>query len=345
MLQGSLSKMDGMETARGFYGMNPTKSPFLGMIVHSYYFLVGAGAIPARLYLRKNMGERAFSPFAFLLSFGFFAYYGIFPDDDFMLLGGLAGNLAAMELAQNETGNGIIILINIIFNTYLIFLIWMVRKGVAHFRQVLKKSQENRGQYSYFRGEGKYFDHRLGGKMWKFNIDERFIRMVIEPLTLIKYGFGILIGSAILGTVLYFLHSEKIANIASFLLIILGWINNLGFVIIFSGLCLFLEEFGIMMRIRGAALDMIDGEYDIAFVLKKKEELQSGKTEQLNNLALAEEIFQGSNRDIAHFEPASLPDKETVATKIENEDAQEDQSPTDTKTLHEKLRDQFLKSN
>mgnify|MGYP006870839508 CR=1 FL=1 len=103
--------MDGMETARGFYGMNPTKSPFLGMIVHSYYFLVGAGAIPARLYLRKNMGERAFSPFAFLLSFGFFAYYGIFPDDDFMLLGGLAGNLAAMELAQNETGNGIIILI------------------------------------------------------------------------------------------------------------------------------------------------------------------------------------------------------------------------------------------
>jgi len=346
MLLGSLSKMDGMETARGFYGMNPNKSPFLGMIVHSYYFLVGAGAIPARLYLRKNMGERAFSPFAFLLSFGFFAYYGIYPDDDFMLLGGSLGILGAMEIAQNEISVGVMIFINIFFNTYLLFLWWLIRQGIRHFKQVLKKSPENRGQYSYFRGEGKYFEHRLGGKMGKFNIDERFIRMVIEPLALIKYGFCLLIGSAILGVALYFLHTERIAILVSFLLIIFGWIHNLGFAIIFSGLCLFLEEFGIMMRIRGAALDIIDGEYDMAFILKKKEELQSGKIEQQNNLALAEEIFQGNTSDVAHFESASLPDEKTDAvTKVENENSKEDQSSADTQTLHEKLRDQFLKSN
>ncbi len=84
MIQGSLVKMDGMEAARGFYGMSPKSNAFIGLIAHGYYFLVGAGAIPARLLLRKNLGERAFSPFAFLLCIAFFAYYFFVPfDEDF----------------------------------------------------------------------------------------------------------------------------------------------------------------------------------------------------------------------------------------------------------------------
>lgn len=344
MLLGALSKMDTMESARGFYGINPQKSPIMGLIVNSYYFLVGAGAIPARLFFRKNMGERAFSPFAFLLCLGFFAYYVIYPNEDFMLFGSILGNIGAIDIAKGQLGFVELITANLILNACILFLGWMIWKGIIHFKYIIKKAKLNTGGYSYYRGEGKYFEHRLGGTKWGFKIDERFIRMIIEPLTTIRAGLLLFIGSIAIGFAFYYVMKDTPNMVVAISLIILGWLNNLSLLILFSGICLFLEEFGIMMRIRGAALDMIDGEYDMQFVLKKKEELQSGSSNNDSTLALAEEIFQGKKpeTETVQFQVASMPDDVHQGT-LYTQEAYEI-NPQDTRTLHEKLREQFLKN-
>lgn len=354
MIQGSLVKMDGMEAAKGFYGMSPKSNAFIGLIAHGYYFLVGAGAIPSRLFLRENLGERAFSPFAFLLCLFFFAYYFFIPfDEDLFLLGvlGMIGNAGAIQMLGHEPDIYILVILNIFLNPCLWFMVWLSRKGIRHFKGIAKKAKENKIQYSYYRGDGKYFEHRIGGKKWGFDIDEIFLRMVIEPLTIIQYGVLTFFGAIVLGLGIYFWGQEKSGNLG-YVLIFLGWSINLGLIIIFSGFCLFLEEFGIMTRIRGAALDLIDGEYDLAFVMKKKEELEKGvnsakPTEDLN---LAEQIYQSDPINMDTVVTMAVPIEE-VRMEATSEQTYQRKTPKITpdtdleiQSLREKLREQFLKS-
>lgn len=349
--QTHLSKMDGVEAARVFHGLNPKDNQLLGFIAQSYNFIVGAGAIPARLYLRKNLGERAFSPAALLLSFLFFGYYSLFSalDDKFLILGGMMGNLLAMEFAQKE-GFVLIIIFNVFFNACVWFLIWMFRSGIAHFKNVIKNAKHGGVHYSFYRGEGWLFGHRLGGKMWGFDIDDRWIRMIIEPLYIIKNALFVLIGSVLFGGLIYLLFVENHSAfmvVPAYLLIILGWLNNLSIIALFSGLCLFLEEFGIKMRIRHSVLDMVDGEYDMAFVVKMKEDMQEGKGIFLEN-TIAEQIYQNDGA-INPIQVATMPDFVTPIKSIsgnsESSIPQELTIGTSYLTLHDKLREQYLKND
>ena len=43
--------------------------------------------------------------------------------------------------------------------------------------------------------------------------------------------------------------------------------------IMLSAICLFLEELGIFLRIRGTALDILDGEEDLQVILAQKSQL------------------------------------------------------------------------
>ena len=323
MLQGSLSKMDGMESAKGFYGMSPKNNAIFGAIAQSYYFLIGTGAIPARLFLRTNLGERAFSPFAFLLCVLFFVYYGFVPfDEEFIVLGitGLAGSTGAYEMLGGDVllGNNfdlsMFVTANIVLNPCLWFVIWLIIKGVKHFKSVVMRIKENHQQYSYYRGDGKYFRHRLGGKKWGFDVDERFIRMVIEPLLVLRAGFILFVIGLIAGTCTYYWGKEQIESLG-YLLIFLGWTANFGLLTLFSGFCLFLEEYGIMVRIRDAALDLIDGEYDMAFIIKKKEEIQLGKADSEVNIKLVEDIYQ-SKLNLATM--ATLPGARTSVEELQS---------------------------
>lgn len=292
MIQGSLSKMDGVSTAGGFYGMNPSKSPFMGILAHSYYFLVGAGAIPARLLMRHNLGERAFTPFAFFLSIGFFFWYGTIPDldfkfDTFFIPGGFVGNL----YATNDGSLTTLSLWNIVFNPYVWFLLLVIFLGYRHFKNVLKKVNDGKTHYSYYRGDPNFnLKYKIGKKKLGFKVDDRFIRMISEPAIIIR--IGLILTLITIGLWYYCSDKELLQGYSSNFYILFGWSFNLGVMVFFSGVCLFLEELGIAMRIRAATLDIIDGEYDMAFIMKNTAEMTASKpSDQPSN---AEEIFKES---------------------------------------------------
>lgn len=356
MIQGSLVKMDGMEAAKGFYGMSPQNNQLIGLFVHGYYFVISAGAIPSRLFLRKNLGERSFSPFAFLLSVLFYFYYGCIPfnaDLPLLAITGYGGIFVAQKEITDAGGVFnwyFIVLLSGILNPYLWFVIWLVRRGITHFKAISKKTQENKIQYSYYRGDGKYFEHRIGDKKWGFDIDEMFLRMVIEPLAVFRFGVIVLLGALLISSGVYFWGVAKNHELA-YAFAYLGWLLNLGLIIIFSSICLFLEEFGIMTRIRGAALDLIDGEYDLAFVMKKKEELEKGKesVSPSEDFNLAEQIYQSDPIKMdtivtmanPNAMPAAIQSLESPKTKYKDEATTADLK---VQTLREKLREQFLKN-
>ncbi len=336
MIQGSLTKTDGVSVASGFYGMNPSKSPLLGLIAHGYYFIVGCGAIPARLFMRKNLGERAFSPFAFLLCVGFFFWYGIIPDldaENFFIPGGILGNMLVLDYANSEWSNLNeswpvfikFIFSNIFLNPYLWFIVWLVSKGIKHFKQIIKRINVSGVQYSYYRGDGKFFENKLGEKKWGFHIDERFIRMVIEPLFIFRVSLVGLLAVTLIW-ILSYINTWLVGN-AIFIYILLGWSFNFFVMTLFSSICLFLEEFNIMMKIRGATLDIIDGEYDMAFIMAKKEQLVNQSNEKATS-DKSEKVFSMQLTEVANI--AMLP--EQVDFKQE-------------KSLEEILRQKFLKKN
>lgn len=341
MIQGSLSKMDGMEAARGLYGMDPKNNAFLGAIVQSYNFIVGAGAIPSRLFLRKNLGERAFSPFAFLLCVAFyFSCFFIPPFDGdsipVLVIIGFGGVAFALNVLDPESINiYLLVLFGALLNSCLWFIIWLIRNGIKHFKIVAQNAKENKIQYSYYRGEGKYFEHRIGGKKWGYDIDEMFVRMVIEPLAVFKWGAIIFFSAVLLSIGIFSWGLEENRQLA-YAFASLGWLINVGLMIMFSGFCLFLEEFGIMTRIRGAALDLIDGEYDMVFVMKKKEELLAGRDTSADNIKMAEEIYQSS------FGLATMPGMTTNQSLTKPEEPEVSPHSSELNSLREKLLDQFL---
>ncbi len=343
MLQGSLSKMDGVSTAGGFYGMNPTSSPFLGLIAHSYYFIVGAGAIPARLILRHNLGERAFSPFAFILSIGFFFWYGIIPDMDgknYFLPGGVAGNFLAFQYLDPIISNNLWIIIpklllwNIVFNPYILFLLFIIYLGYHHFKDSLKKISDGKTHYSYYRGDPNFnLQHKLGKKKWGFVINDRFIRMVSEPSIIVR--IGLIISFITLGIWLFLFFQAPLEGSSVYFYILFGWAFNFGIMLAFSGFCLFLEEVGIAMRIRGAALDVIDGEYDMAFIMKTTAELTAKKSE--TKPSSAEEIFKES-------EPISSVAFAGFYEESENQ-VEHGSQTSEIDLLREKLKAKFLQND
>ncbi len=260
-------------------------------------------------------------------------------------------NIGAIQMLGHEPDKYTLVIFNILLNPCLWYIIWLFRKGVHHFKEIAQKAKQNKIQYSYHRGDGRYFEHRLGGKKWGYEIDEMFLRMIIEPLAIIKYGSLAFFGAIILGMGVYFYGKEKGGDLG-YILIFLGWLTNLGLITIFSGFCLFLEEFGVMTKIRGAALDLIDGEYDLAFVMKKKEELEKGKDSSTStrDFSLAEQIYQSGPIEMDTIVTMAVPVVNTVVQPIGHspyEETKVESQDIDLKisSLREKLREQFLNND
>lgn len=291
MLQSSLNKMDGADAIKGFSSLDPKSNPIFGAFAMAYSFVVSAGALPVRLFLRKNIGERSFSPAGFVVSLGFYIFYC-------GLLGGMgAWTITKQFLWPTESYSLDVKLIqlNIFLNPLLFFFIIVFIKGFRHFKRIIREAQNNQTGYSYYRGDGIYFRKRLGKKKWGFQIDERFMRMVIEPLASFRLGFAILLisGGVVAINILFFVLSEPL----KFILVFLVWLAFLGIVLMFSSICLFLDEFGIMMRIRGSVLDLIDSDIDMKILLKKKAEMSG------DSLNLPEEIrkVEASDTPLTQF--------------------------------------------
>lgn len=278
MLQSSLNKMDGVEAVKGFYSLDPNSNAILGALIQGYFFVVSAGALPLRMILRKNLGERSFTILGFIVSICFYAYYG-------MLLGGIGVIALTSQLFGGIEENWMNYARLILLNPFLIFMIIVIIKAIQHFKKVMRRAQKNQIQYSYFRGEGIFFRKRKGGQKWGFEIDERFMRMVIEPIAVLKIGFLILFTS--IGVVTFNYFYVVMTELLIFLQPILIWTAVLGLVLVLSSIFLFLEEFGIMMRIRGAVLDLIDGDIDMQIIMKRKAEMATeeiGVPDELKNL-------------------------------------------------------------
>ena len=67
MLQRTLNRMDNQKLVSGFSHFYQYNF-ILGILAVGYFFIVSTLSIPAKLLLRKNMGERAFSLASFLLA-------------------------------------------------------------------------------------------------------------------------------------------------------------------------------------------------------------------------------------------------------------------------------------
>lgn len=347
MLYSSLSSLDNKDALKGLYGTDTKGQGLIGAFIQGYNFLVSAGSIPARLYLRDNIGERSFSPFAFLVCIGLHLWYSSL----------FIGIIALFTVGSESIS---LIVLAILLNPFIIYLGYIVKKGFAHFKSVIEKGKKNQTGYSYYRGDGKYYEHYRGKTFKGFIIEDTLMRMVVEPRAIIKTGLLTMFLPIIIFLISRFILKIEIDNLEhKSLFVSLAWIMSIsisftGLAIIFSGICLFLEELGIFLRIRGAALDMIDGEFDMQTVMNQKTLLAAGQT---NN----QTISNSSNNTLASVTPsvstgyATLHDENdgnsqsfqtspfSSANTIPQTDIQANVSNNESiLTLHQRLKQQLL---
>lgn len=283
MLQGSLTKMEGVDALRGLSSLSARNNLIIGTIVSSYNFVISVCSIPMRLVFRKNMGERAFSPFAFIVAFIFYFFWGLFLGTFFVML----------FFKHNYTINEYFMWMPIYFfvtTPYSWCLFLLAYFGINHFRRIIKKARNNDIGYSYFRGESRFYKSTFTGKkVWRFEADDSFTRMIIEPLSSLVVGAFIMITLALI--IIFTSTPSKL--MATHLM----WWMMFGAAISFSSLCLFLEEFGIMMRLRAAVLDLVDAEKDMTFLNAKKARIDNyqkdiNKEAETNQNGFTEIIYE-----------------------------------------------------
>lgn len=265
----SFNRRDNLSNLKGFTNsLDPQQNVIIGIIVPVYYFLLSAGGLPVRLLLRKNMGERAFSLFVFILAMLFYIAYGYVAHNIFL-------SESSYPLADAETGSSVnywkTVLHNILvflINPYVIFMAIITSKAVNHFGRIIKNARKNKYEYSYYRGDGIYFEHKKRKSFWGFKVTEPIIRMVYEPLGVLKICIPMII--ICVGII-------RLQNSLDFEAAYLSYIESIfsGLLITFvaltfSAIILFLDEFSITMRIRNYALSMLDGEIDMKKVTELK---------------------------------------------------------------------------
>lgn len=314
MLQGSVTKVDSANSASGLYSFNSKGSGFIHSLVSFFYSGVGAAAIPARLRLRKNFGERAFSPAAVLVSVSFYIFlcYKVlfFYTDE-------GENDALFE------GIGTFIFYLIPVNAFTFFIIKTVRLAYLHFKEIYSYSENKSYKYSFYRGDpiNDKYSGKIGETLFGYTVDESVIRIYYEPKEFaIKYlaraglclaAIAAIIISTYEVSIVYSLFKNK----ENWLIIVaIFWLFSYLLSCLslsFSGFCLLVEELSIAKKIRDTVLDMVDGEYDMQFVLKQKELLETPNgSVNGQSLDLAESIFQ--NPEMANM--ASFPKMEYEPT-------------------------------
>jgi hypothetical protein len=276
MLQGALSRTDNQKLVSGFSHFYQNNL-ILGILAVGYFFIVSTLSLPARLLLRKNMGERAFSVASFFMVMLFFTLFHLML---FVLMIDLTpyGLYARMQestifdFSSMSLSRFLLNFLLFLLSPFVIFMTVLFGKAVAHFKYHLARARRNVISYSFYRGDGIYFEHRKGGRIFGFEVNETILRMLVEPIGLFKFSFLIL---ALSIAALIF---RGYYPADGFHLVLIDDITfgtlAVSITLIISSIALFLEEFSIMQKGRDAILDMVDGELDMQQILAIKEKLK-----------------------------------------------------------------------
>lgn len=260
--------------SKGIHQADPKSQPIIGAVVQFYYFIVGAGAVPVRLLIRKDIGERSLTPMTCIVSLGLHIWYVY----EYILLVGIGGAYLFFGNIDFKVGlgwnleTGILVLVFLFngFNLYLFDVFFFRAK--SHFRKIVQKAKENRiSKSSYFRGKSIYFDNLIGGDIktvfGSFKIDEDILRMIVEPRKVFYAGLKITLVSILLSFIIsYFCTSFYLKCLGLYIFTF----SSVGIIIFLSAICLFLEEFGLSNRVRNAALDLEDAPRDLKLIMDKK---------------------------------------------------------------------------
>ncbi|MEL6943782.1 MAG: hypothetical protein AAFO82_14050, partial [Bacteroidota bacterium] len=229
---------------------------------------VEIGSIPARFLVRKNMGERAFSILAFIFCL---VFYGLIGLAAFVLMNQFLGNeLSDPKWIDWQTfWRWCLILL---VNPFSIFIVWIMAKGVSHFKVIVKRILAKIVGYSYHRGDSIHHDHWLGTTIFAFNLDDESIRMFIEPLHV--FAWGIAMFSISISLFLFRINMEVLESIPFIVDNTLVGFTTVRLCCMISALFLMLEEFVLRSRFRASSLDLIDGDIEMMRILKAKNQLQ-----------------------------------------------------------------------
>lgn len=274
--------MSNQAALRSFLGMSPKHNMLINAMFHVYFFAVSSCSIPVRLLLRKNMGERAFSLFSFLTCIFFFLLSNVlilsmrfndggYLDSSYSLLLKLPTD---GSFFQGQIQSFTLIIFLLLINPTFILTVIIIKFGVSHFRDCIKGIEDNRLHYSQYRGDSIYYDKNQGDTFLGYPITPLLTRMVVEPLSIIKLiAPTLFIFLMLLLTVNY-----ETPSIPGFFTkyALEGMLLAL-FMILFSSLCLFLDELGIWMKVRSSVLDLIDGEVDMETMMRLKTEIVQNK--------------------------------------------------------------------
>lgn len=243
----------------------------LGFIIASYSFIISTGAIPFRLIMRKNMGERAFSIFAFLVSLAFYISLGLI----LIWLGYLAMLGIKLDgawfIPESLWQKYILSAILLMINPYSIFCLLFIQRGIKHYEQVLDLNRS--GTYSYSRslGESQYPQFKDDLIFWGFKVDQRLFRMIYQPRVVLEYCLPTAIGSFLLLRRVIFTVPDS--SFITFLDYILAGVFSSSVAISISAICTSLDEFAKILHKRSAILDLIDGEVDMKMLIADKNSL------------------------------------------------------------------------
>ena len=265
---------------------DPKTQPITGVFLQFYYFIIGAGAVPVRLLIRDNIGERSITPLALFTSLGihiWYVYGVIFQFTGLGVFGFFAlGRYIGLTTIPNSftTLEWVVVGLLFLLNGFHIYIVtpFFIR-GRRHFKKVSKRAKNNEfneEEGSYYRGDIKCFTKRLGTiaktPIGRFKVDKDNFGILIEPYYSALRGIGVTFISLVIAFFIPILPIPFIFKLCSiFFLSVAG----VGILYILSAFCLFLEELGLFLRVRDAALDIIDGEKDLKKILKVRDNLIS----------------------------------------------------------------------
>lgn len=291
MLQKSYSDDYTNKAAKGINKTDPKEQPIVGAFIQLFHFIVGAGAVPVRLLRRKNFGERSITSTSWAVSLGLHLWYIYGYAAIFIGFGALTFFRLKPPESLNYFDFFLIFLITFLnpFNFYLRQVFYT--KAKLHFKAVIKKAQDNRiNESSYYRGDAIYHTDYLGKEiktiLGKFTVDEEILRMIVEPRKTLYAGLLITLCSALLSFIIAFATNNFYVNC---LAIYIFSFSAVGIMIALSSFCLFLEELGLYLRKRNAALDILDGERDLKAIMETKGKLL-GVNGENNKTNLKEEF-------------------------------------------------------
>ena len=280
-IQSPGSKVDNKLLAKSFQGLLLPRNIIAQAVVMGYEFLVNAASIPCKLIMRQKMGERVFSPFAFLLmligyvalSFQYFLFAYAAVWNDFLGLNMFRGGVGISQTLY--------FILCYVSNPVIFLLFFLISKGTGHFKEKIREARKSEYSYSYYKGESKYFKNRSKG-VFGFDLNDTNRRMLLEPWSIFRVSFPLF---AVV-SVYAFCVAQGYFEGAS-LVVINSFIVGLGAVglsFAISSLCLFLEEFSTIMRIRSEALDLYDGEIYARQVSQKREQfVKDSESENSDN--------------------------------------------------------------